>query len=155
VLSVSPEEFRSHVEAVARSGRAVVNPSRLASPFHAEPPVADGSFAFTFDDGYASVAEHAAPVLEAHGVPYALFVVTSRVGLTNDWPSQPSWAPRAPLLGWDALGSLASRGAEIGAHTRDHADLTLLAGNDAREEMESSALEIRNRLGRIPALFAY
>src|SRR5262245_44779399 len=83
VLSVSPEEFRAHVEAVARSGRPVLAPSRLASPFHVQPPVADGSIAFTFDDGYASVAEHAAPILEANGLPYAVFLVTSRVGLTN------------------------------------------------------------------------
>src|SRR5262249_2608204 len=133
----------------------VLAPSRLASPFSAEPPVAGGSFAFTFDDGYASVAEHAAPILEAHGFPYAVLLVTSRVGLTNDWPPQPAWVPRAPLLRWDAIGSLAARGAEIGAHTRDHPDLTLLPGPDAREEMESSALEIRKRIGRIPALFAY
>jgi len=155
VLSVSPEEFRSHVEAIARSGRQVVAPSRLASSLTGSPPVRDGAFALTFDDGYAGVAEHAAPILEAHGFPYALFLVTSRVGLSNDWPSQPSWVPRAPLLGWDALAALTAKGAEIGAHTRDHADLTLLPETGIRDQLESSAGEIRRRLGIDPRLFAY
>jgi peptidoglycan/xylan/chitin deacetylase (PgdA/CDA1 family) len=155
VLSVSPEEFRAHVEAIAKSGRPVIPPSRLTAPFSSAPPVADGSFALTFDDGYASVAEHAAAVLEAHGFPYALFLVTSRVGLDNAWPSQPPWVPRAPLMGWDIVAALASRDAEIGAHTRDHADLTLMPGPEAREQLESSAAEIRRRIGRDPRLFAY
>ena len=155
VLSVSPEEFRAHVEAIAKSRLSVIAPSRLAGPLTADPPVQDGSFAFTFDDGYATVAEHAAPVLESHGFPYALFLVSSRVGFLNDWPSQPSWVPRAPLLGWDAVASLASRGAEIGAHTRDHPDLTRLSETAARDQMESSADEIERRLGIAPRLFAY
>ena len=155
VLSVSPEDFRSHIEAIARSGRPVVAPSRVASPLSAAPAVADGSFALTFDDGYASVAEHAAPILEAHGFPYALFLVTDRVGLDNAWPSQPSWVPRAPLMDWDAAAALALKGAEIGAHTRDHADLTLMPEPEAREELESSAAEIRRRLGTGARIFAY
>ena len=62
-VSVSPEEFRAHVEAVVRSGRKVVAPSWLAAPLGLDPRVEDGSFAFTFDDGYASVADHGPTVV--------------------------------------------------------------------------------------------
>ena len=155
VLSVSPGEFRAHVEAVAQSGRPVVSPSRLAAGFGADPPVADGSFAFTFDDGYASVGEHAAPLLESFGFPYAIFVVTSWAGRTSDWPSEPAWVRRAPLLDWRQLEKLAASGAEIGSHTSDHPDLSRSPEFLVREQIEESRAEIERRLGFAPRLFAY
>lgn len=155
VLSVTPREFRSHVEAVARSGRPVVAPSRLAAPFGTDPPVADGSFAFTFDDGYASVGEHAAPVLESFGFPYAVFLVTSWVGRTSDWPSEPLSAPRAPLLGWRDVERLASGRAEIGAHTCDHVLLAGAPKSVVRQQIEESQAEITRRLATEPRIFAY
>ncbi len=155
VLSVSPEDFRAHVEMIAGSGRPVVAPSRLAlAPPGERESLADGGFAFTFDDGYASVAEHAAPLLRAHGFPFAVFLVTSWVGRSNDWPSQPAWVPRAPLLDWDAAGLLASAGAEIGAHTADHAPLAGAPEPAVREQIEASRAEIERRTGIAPRLFA-
>src|SRR5262249_21418848 len=124
VLSVSPEEFQEHVEQVARSERPVLAPSRLAWPLGEEPGFSGDGFAFTFDDGYASVAEHAAPLLARHGFPYGVFLVTSRIGSTNQWPGQAAWVAPAPLLDWDAVGKLVASGAEIGAHTSGHADLS-------------------------------
>ena len=155
VLSVSPEEFRAHVEAVVRSGRKVVAPSWLAAPLGLDPRVEDGSFAFTFDDGYASVADHAAPLLESFGFPFGIFLVTSRVGLDNDWPGQPAWVPRAPLLDWSRIERLAVIGAEIGAHTASHQDLSAAPESLAREEIEASRAEIERRLGVLPRIFAY
>jgi peptidoglycan/xylan/chitin deacetylase (PgdA/CDA1 family) len=155
VLAVSPEDFRAHVEAVSRSGRPVIAPSRLARPFGGDTPIARDGFAFTFDDGLASVAEAAAPLLSAHGFPYAVFLVTSWVGRTNDWPGQPGWVVRAPLMGWDSLGRLAEAGAEIGAHTADHPDLTTLSEAGIVEQLEASSREIEKRIGVRPRLFAY
>ena len=152
-LAISPNEFRGHVEALAASGAPVVAPSRLAERFAADS--APDAFAITFDDGFASVAEFAAPILREHGFPFAVFVVTSRAGRDNDWPGQPPWVPRRPLLGWDAMGSLAAAGGEIGSHTASHPDLTRLAPNAVIEEMERSRRDIAERLGQPPALFAY
>ena len=66
-----------------------------------------------------------------------------------------STRPAASTAGLWARSSNSVGSTEIGAHTRDHTDLTLLSENDAREEMESSVHEIRRRLGKIPSLFAY
>lgn len=156
VLSVAPEDFRAHVEMIARSGFPVIPASRLASaPPGEREPVEDGSFAFTFDDGYASVAKHAAPLLQDHGFPFAIFLVTSWVGKSNDWPSQPGWVPRAPLLDWDAIGGLAAAGAEIGAHTANHTSLAGAPEPAVREQIEASRAEIERRTGVAPRLFAY
>ena len=155
VLSVSPSEFRAHVDAVARSGRPVIAPSRLAHPFGETPPIDRDGFAFTFDDGFASVAETAAPILAERGFPYVLFLVTTWVGRTNDWPGQPGWVVRAPLMGWDAVGRLASAGAEIGVHTMDHPDLSALSESAIVEQLDGCAREVESRLGTRPRLFAY
>jgi peptidoglycan/xylan/chitin deacetylase (PgdA/CDA1 family) len=155
ILAISPEDFRAHVEAVARSGRSVVAPSRLEKPFDQGDPVAADAFAFTFDDGFASVAEFAAPILASHGFPYAIFLVTSWVGRTNDWPGQPGPIVRAPLMGWDAVARLASQGTEIGAHTADHPDLTGLSDEGVVEQLDNASQEIESRTGIRPRLFAY
>ena len=155
ILSVKPEDFREHVESIARAGRPVVPPSRLADGFDESPPVEDGSFAFTFDDGYTGVADYAAPVLESFGFPYAIFLVTSRVGRDNDWPGQPAWVERAPLLDWGRIEKLVASGAEIGAHTASHADLSEMLAPEARDEIEESRAEIERRLGVSPRIFAY
>jgi peptidoglycan/xylan/chitin deacetylase (PgdA/CDA1 family) len=156
VLSVAPEDFRAHVEMIARLGHPVISASRLApAPSGEREPLEDGSFAFTFDDGYASVAEHAAPLLQAYGFPFTVFLVTSWVGKSNDWPSQPAWVLRAPLLGWDAIGRLAEAGAEIGAHTADHMPLPGALERVVREQIEASRAEIERRTGVAPRLFAY
>lgn len=152
-LAISPDEFRGHLEALAASGAPVVAPSRLAEEFAADS--APDAFAITFDDGYASVARFAAPILREYGFPFAVFVVTSRVGKDNDWPGQPPWVPRRPLLDWDAIRSLAAAGGEIGSHTASHPDLTRLAPDAVIGEMERSRCEIEERLGQAPALFAY
>ena len=155
VLSVSPSEFRAHVDAVARSGRPVIAPSRLGRSFGERPKVDQDGFAFTFDDGFASVAEVATPILAERGFPYALFLVTSWVGRTNDWPGQPDWVVRAPLMGWDAVGRLAAAGAEIGVHTMDHPDLSALSDFAIAEQLDGCAREVESRLGTRPRLFAY
>jgi peptidoglycan/xylan/chitin deacetylase (PgdA/CDA1 family) len=155
VLSVTPAEFRAHVDAVARSGRPVISPSRLGRSLAERPPVDRDGFAFTFDDGFASVAAIAAPILAERGFPYVLFLVTSWVGKTNDWPGQPGWVVRAPLMGWDAVGGLAAAGAEIGVHTMDHPDLSVLSESAIVEQLDGCAREIERRLGTRPRLFAY
>jgi len=155
VLSVTPAEFRAHVDAVARSGRPVIPPSRLRHSFAESPTVDRDGFAFTFDDGFATVAEFAAPILAERGFRYALFLVTSWVGKTNDWPGQPGWVVRAPLMGWDTIGRLAAAGAEIGVHTMDHPDLSALSDSAIVEQLDGCAQEVERRLGTRPRLFAY
>jgi peptidoglycan/xylan/chitin deacetylase (PgdA/CDA1 family) len=155
VLSVSPGQLRAHLEIIARSGRRVLPASRLASGFEEAAPVEDGSFVLTFDDGYASVARDAAPLLREFGFPYAIFLVTNWVGRDNSWPSQPAWVPRAPLADWEQIASLVEEGAEIGAHTADHVRLAGAPEVLVRQQIDESVVEIERRLGVVPRLFAY
>jgi peptidoglycan/xylan/chitin deacetylase (PgdA/CDA1 family) len=93
-------------------------------------PIADRSaVALTFDDGYGSWHETAAPILRALDLPATFFVCSGFVGLTGNRAD----AFRRECLGrtqWlrpltrRELGDLAGQDRfEIGSHTRHHVDL--------------------------------
>ena len=94
--------------------------------------------AVTFDDGYASVAEAALPVLQRLRVPATVFVVGGRLGLDNRWPSQPAWVPHLPLLDTYMLRDLVAAGVAIGSHSWSHPRLPAL--DDHALMMRSSGL---------------
>jgi peptidoglycan/xylan/chitin deacetylase (PgdA/CDA1 family) len=99
VLSMRPSELESLLDAMERSGHQVVPLSELIR----HPGLPD-RVAITFDDGLASVAEEALPLLARRGHVATVFVVPSRVGSDNAWPGQPAGIPTLPSMGWGELG---------------------------------------------------
>ncbi len=149
-ISVAPEDFARHVDWLARSGVAVVGLRELL----ALGPGAD-ALALTFDDGFANLAT-AWSLLRERGLPATVFVVTERVGTTNAWEGDGSWAvPELPLLGWDALGRMAEEGLAVGAHGRRHVPLPGLSAAALAEEVHGAAQRIERELGRVARAFAY
>ena len=150
-ISISPEAFDDHVRWFA-SGRArVVSIDELMAL-----PDDTDAVALTFDDGFETFATVAWPRLRAHGLRATLFVVSAHVGGLNDWgDSGARPVPRLPLLGWDRLGSLASDGVQLGAHSRRHPDLTRLHPRAAIDEIDGSARDIQQHTGVVPRVFAY
>src|SRR5262249_23321631 len=88
-LCISPRLFAEHAAVIAAAGVPVLTVSELASALSAGelPPRA---VAITFDDGCASVAEHAAPALAEHGLRATVFCVAGHLGGTNEWRTQAS-----------------------------------------------------------------
>jgi peptidoglycan/xylan/chitin deacetylase (PgdA/CDA1 family) len=81
--------FDRHVSALANAGE-------LVSPLEAQQRVADGDdtplISFSFDDGYAGVLNHAAPMLDAHGVTgIAAINSTFTDGTDTFWRAKLSW----------------------------------------------------------------
>lgn len=151
VISVDPATFRRQGEWLASGRVRVVD---LAEVERGEPE--EDVVALTFDDGFANFGEVAAPVLRDLGLPATVFVVTDRVGTTNEWDGRPSpGIPSLPLLDWDGLGRVAGAGITLGAHTRRHPRLSRLAPAEQRAEIEGSAARLEAETGRRPAAFAY
>jgi glycosyltransferase involved in cell wall biosynthesis len=119
---------------------------------HRLPPAR--SVIVTFDDGYVDTATIAQPILDRLAIPATVFVVTAKVGGTNDWSSDPAIAGR-PLLDWDAIRVLAAQGVSIGAHGRTHADLTTLSTDALRDEICGSRADVERELGVAPEDFTY
>ena len=149
LLSLAPETLRGLLRAIRAAGHAIV-PLRelLATP-------APNRVALTFDDGLASVAETALPILRAEGAVATLFLTTGHVGGHNDWAGQPAWAPRLPMLGWGQVGALAAAGWEIQSHTVRHLDLRALGDDALDAELRGAADEIERRVGRRPDQLAF
>ncbi|MEQ1692538.1 MAG: polysaccharide deacetylase family protein [Gemmatimonas sp.] len=153
-ISIAPDAFRRHVAWLASGAVRVRSLTQLLTGNAREHD--DSAVALTFDDGIVNFATHAAPLLSEHGLPVTLFVVADHVGRDNRWggASQPG-IPDLPLLDWDALGTLAEAGVEIGAHTRTHPHLSRLSATAVQDEMLSGTEQITSRLGRRPTTFSY
>jgi peptidoglycan/xylan/chitin deacetylase (PgdA/CDA1 family) len=153
VVAVAPNVFDQHL-ARLRAGGYTVLPLREALDW-LDRGGTDRVAAMTFDDGYASVHVEALPRLEACGWRATVYAVSDYVGRTNDWPGQPSFVPRAPLMDWDALRALAQRGWEIGGHTRTHPDLRGLDDATLVDQLDGSKSELEQRLGVPVTTLAY
>jgi peptidoglycan/xylan/chitin deacetylase (PgdA/CDA1 family) len=154
---VGPQLFRRQVEALARDGWTTLGSGELAARLR-EPaaPVAgrsDRQIVLTFDDGYASLAEHAFPVLSDHGMKALVFVITDFVGGENAWDLP--LAGRLRHLGWDDLARWQERGLEVHSHSATHPRLTWRGDDEVTAELMRSRATIRSRLGREPAVVCY
>lgn len=110
--------------------------------------------ALTFDDAFASVVSEAAPRLRRRGWPATVYCVAGYLGATNDWPTQPEWAPRRPLAAAEDLVTLIASGLEIGAHTNSHPPLSGLSGDALHEEVAGCRRRLESVCGQPVTTFA-
>src|SRR5258708_2133243 len=75
-----------------------------------------GLVGITFDDGYLSVLEAALPQLRRHGFGATAYIISGRLGGTNEWDEGPSW----PLMTAGQVRELAAAGIQVGSHARPH-----------------------------------
>jgi peptidoglycan/xylan/chitin deacetylase (PgdA/CDA1 family) len=148
-LTVDPSLFAEQVAALREQNLDVI-------PFAAVPhalATGRGAVAISIDDGLADAGENACPVLARLGMTATLFVPSGYVGGRSGWLRGAD--ARRPMLDWDAIGSLARDGFEIGSHGRTHmaADLNPpeLVERDARE----SRIELEDAIGCTVQSFAY
>ena len=155
VTSVAPRDFAGHMRSLARRGFAGISLTDLLDGWEEKAPLPPRPVVLTFDDGFANLLPHAAPLLATLGFRATLFAVSGRCGQTNDWPGQAPGIPRLPLLSWAELAQISAAGFEIGAHTVSHRPLTALSDEEARREIRESKAMIENHLGRPVTTFAY
>jgi peptidoglycan/xylan/chitin deacetylase (PgdA/CDA1 family) len=153
-LCVDPDLFREHLDVLADAGASVLTVGQIAEAVRGG-TLPDRAVAITFDDGFTSVGEHAAPLLAERGMSATIFAVAGALGGTNDWPTQPGAAPRRPLLSAAALADLAGAGHEIGSHGIEHAPLSIAAPAALRREIVDSRAALEDAVGRPVRSFAY
>jgi peptidoglycan/xylan/chitin deacetylase (PgdA/CDA1 family) len=109
----------------------------------------------TFDDGYLDNHEVAAPRLQRQRLPACFFIATDFIGSNR----VPWWDREAGIvsewMNWDQVRALAAQGFEIGAHTCNHVDLGVVAGEEARREITESGARLSAEIGARVALFSY
>jgi peptidoglycan/xylan/chitin deacetylase (PgdA/CDA1 family) len=152
---LGPRAFQRQVETLARRGYRSLGSRELLQHLVAPPVQGDGrTVVLTFDDGYASLARHAFPVLADHGFRALVFVITDFVGRDNTWDVQYGWRHFSHLT-WDELAAWREKGIEVHSHGATHARLTWLDDERAGEELRRSREAIAARLGDAPLAVSY
>lgn len=154
-LATSPGRFRDQIATWTAQGVRFLRPVELLSYITKGALPETPSLLLTFDDGMASVYTHAFPILREFNIPACVYLVTGRMGEDNQWPGQPAWVPRWPLMSWEMAEEMAAAGIEFGAHTVHHPDLRRCQPDVIREEVATSRRQIEERLGIAPVSFAY
>lgn len=151
---VAPSLFESHADVIASSGRRVLTVGQLTAAITTSNLTQD-SVVITFDDGFASVVDRAAPILLDRGLSATIFCVAGQLGGTDGWPSARPSAQQFPLMVARELAELAAAGFEIGSHGMEHEPLV---GDDEpllRREIVDSRLLLEQTVGVTVRSFAY
>jgi peptidoglycan/xylan/chitin deacetylase (PgdA/CDA1 family) len=148
-LCVTPSRFAEQMASLHRLGLRGVGIGTLVDAIRAGRQ--RGLAGITFDDGYVNVLEAALPELQRRGFTASVFIISDRLGGTNQWDEGPAW----PLLSASQVGELAAAGMEIGSHGATH---VRLAGLDAGQ-LEAEVSGSRASLGKLTGIpvrgFAY
>jgi peptidoglycan/xylan/chitin deacetylase (PgdA/CDA1 family) len=149
MLCVSPARFAAQMTWLARRGLRGVGIGTLAGAMRAGRQ--RGLVGITFDDGYSSVLENALPVLRRHGFAATAYVISDRIGGTNEWDEGPAW----PLMTAGQINELATAGIEIGSHAATHVRLAGASPAQLADEVGGSRARLAGLLGTEVRGFAY
>ena len=140
-LFVAPARFAEQMTWLKRRGLRGVGIGTLVDAMRAGRQ--RGLVGITFDDGYVSVLEAALPELRRHGFTATMFIISGRLGGSNEWDEGPRW----PLMSASQIGELAAAGMEIGSHSATHARLAGIAADQLEAEVRDSKASIGELVG--------
>lgn len=154
--AISPENFAAHMRALAGKAYHAIPIERLTDWLEGGPSLPKGAFLITFDDGFRSVREHAAPILERLAWPYTVFLVSDLIGKQDEWTRSSNPAGLAyPLLDADEIRDMQGRGASFHSHTRSHARLPGLDDARLADQLTGSRQALAKLLGYEVHYLAY
>ena len=148
-LCVTPGRFAEQMTWLERRGLRGVSIGTLVDEMRAGRR--RGLVGITFDDGYVNVLEAALPELQRHGFTATMFIISARLGGSNDWDEGPSW----PLMSGDQVGQLAAAGMEIGSHSTTHVRLAGLDVGQLEAQIRDSRASLAELTGAPIRGFAY
>lgn len=150
---VTPAQFEDQLRYLREAGFYSVDLATWRTAVGHRRPLPGRAMMITFDDGFLDFGSHAWPLLRRYGFTAVLFVVSERVGGSNDW--DPPVAAGDPLLDWGQLRRLCHDGLEVGSHSATHPRLCSLAVEDVAREAAKSKATIQRALGQAVTAFAY
>jgi GT2 family glycosyltransferase/peptidoglycan/xylan/chitin deacetylase (PgdA/CDA1 family) len=143
-LTVTPKKFERQVRWLHWRGYTPITPAQWLAWCVGGESLPEKPVLLTFDDAYADITKHALPVLERYSFRSAVFVIS---GGLNAWDG-------LPLMTLEQIQHWATRGVEIGAHTRAHPDLTTVPNDVTADEVRGSKEDLMEA-GLRPLSFAY
>jgi peptidoglycan/xylan/chitin deacetylase (PgdA/CDA1 family) len=141
-LSVTPWEFNQQMKYLRTDGYHAISLARLARHIRYGVRLPRKPFVITLDDGYEDAYTAAFPILKRYHFHATFFIVTGFAG-----------TPR--YMTWSQIEQLDRAGMEIGVHTLDHMDLTILPDWRVWQEIHRSKIIIEQHLHHAVWTFAY
>lgn len=143
-LSVTPEQFRDHVEYLFYQGYSTISLYELHEALLMGSPLPPKPVVLTFDDGYTDHYTHAYPILREFGFNGTFFIITGTADNQN--PNH---------LSWEQISEMAENGMYMESHTKDHPDLRNRDYDFLVYQMLGSFESLRAYTGREPRMFCY
>jgi peptidoglycan/xylan/chitin deacetylase (PgdA/CDA1 family) len=151
-LMVPERAFVFHVDSLKARGYHFVKSSEFAHLLRSGSRI-EGVCALTFDDGALDNAVLLPDLLQKLGVPATLFVCPGLLGRPHPWLSPQSGVRLVNAEELDRLSRLDF--VEIGSHTNEHMDMSLVGADEAYREMVSSKRALEDLIGKPVESFAY
>ena len=107
--SISPEEFRAHLDYFEENEFAVIQLDEMVQHLRTRTALPERAVAITFDDGYSSIYETAFPLLVEYDMPFTLFLST-----------EPLNNRQKNYMNWEQVRELSEAGALIANHLVSH-----------------------------------
>ena len=113
--------------------------------------------ALTFDDGYRSVHDIAAPILQRYKFPATVYINSGHIGdsIRENSDVELGHYPEESFMTWDEVTNLKSLGWNIGSHGVNHLDLTLQSDSVVTSQLTDSRSQISARMGTPCIDFCY
>ncbi|MCP5180655.1 MAG: polysaccharide deacetylase family protein [Pseudomonadales bacterium] len=149
-MTVSAADFEAQMAYLVNNGYRVIRLAELAGFMEGGTLFPERLVVITIDDGFASVAEVAAPILAKYGLPATLFVYPEFIG-------------GGLALSWDALKALADSGLfDVQSHSTSHTSHARRPQESDEayrqrldREIDTASRSLAGHLGRAPSVYAY
>jgi peptidoglycan/xylan/chitin deacetylase (PgdA/CDA1 family) len=151
-MVVSPSSFARQMKLIKLLGYKGLSMSEL-TPYlkgHLEGKVVG----ITFDDGYRNNLKYALPILKSAGFSATVYVVSHAIGRTNAWDA-PLGIKMKRLMNQKELGTWIKAGMDVGAHSRDHVDLTRCHADAAYDQIVGCRQDLEDALDTEVLHFCY
>ncbi|GAA3348147.1 hypothetical protein GCM10020358_65480 [Amorphoplanes nipponensis] len=152
--AVHPQRFEEQIIRLLADGHTFIDAGQLLSFLDGCGALPERSIMLTFDDGYESLLQHAAPLLARLAIPAVVCVVTGQLGGHNAW-DESRGATRQSLLNGAQLRALSRDGWEIAAHSHTHAHLRSADGRQLTGELARPRADLAALGLPPPRLIAY
>jgi peptidoglycan/xylan/chitin deacetylase (PgdA/CDA1 family) len=152
--TVTARAFARQMRWLAALGYRTIDMDALVDARAGRAPLPKRPVVITFDDGFQGAADHAVPVLRAHGFTAVFYLVAGFVGQTSRWMASDPGVD-LPLMSWETARGLAAQGFRCGAHSVTHRRLAGLPAADCRGELVGGRRRLEDGLGRPVTHLAY
>ena len=146
--------FRKQLRQLLDGGWTIIDDATLLRALQSPDTLPDRAAMITFDDGYRSILEHAAPILSQMKLPAVAFVPTALIGKGNDWDAN-TREPVEPICTLAELRELESAGISVQSHAATHRTFSDLSADEIDREVRESKALLEAGLAKRVELLAY